>query len=84
MRDPSSIYDKLKSACTAVLQSYGIKREHVCLHMLVSFVQTRNAVIRQEYEERGKHGVKDSVRKDIGEEYGLKESHMERVLYTHE
>ena len=82
MRNPTYIYDEMRAACNAVLHRHGIRREHVCLHMLVSFVQIRNAAIRQDYEEMSpEYGEKEVARIEIARQYGLIERHVTNILY---
>ena len=86
MRNPTDIYDELRATCKEVLHRHGIQREHVCLHMLVSFVQVRNASIRQDYEEMSpEYGEKEAARMEIAHRYGLSERHVTNILYgTHD
>ena len=82
MKNPSAIYEELRAACKEVLQRHGIQREHVCLHMLVSFVQVRNACIRQDYEEMSpEYGEREAAREEIARRYGLSERHVTNILY---
>jgi 6,7-dimethyl-8-ribityllumazine synthase len=81
MRNPAEIYDEITNQVIAAMERYGVKREHVCAHRVVSLKSIQDAAIRQDFEE-GKHGRKTaSLRSEIAKKYKVSEAVVANAIY---